>query len=79
MGKTTIRELRHDTTAVLGRVTAGETIEVRRRDRLVAILTPPRSHVPVLPDFAARLREIYGDVVMPTTGTDLVREARGER
>lgn len=79
MKRTTIRELKHATTAVLERVAAGETVEVCRRNEPVAILSPPRRAKAVpRPDFAARLRAIYGATVLPTTGADLVSEARGE-
>ncbi len=76
---TTIRELKHQTTAVLDRVAAGETIEVRRRNEPVAVLSPAKRARVVAPDFAARLTAIYGDRVLPTTGTDLISESRGEK
>ena len=31
------------------------------------------------PDFAARLKEIYGDKILPTTGAEIISELRGER
>lgn len=80
MKQTSIRELKHETSKVLAMVEAGETIEVRRRKQAVAVLSPPGRGKPVVkPDFAARLKEIYGDKVLETTGTDLIHEARGER
>ncbi len=79
MKRTSIRELEHATAAVLERVAASETVEVCRRNEPVAILSPPRQTKTILrPDFAARLRAIYGATVLPTTGADLVSEARGE-
>jgi antitoxin (DNA-binding transcriptional repressor) of toxin-antitoxin stability system len=80
MKSTTIRELKHATSKVLSLVEAGESVEVRRRNQLVAVLSPPaRKVVSPRPDFAARLRDIYGPVTLETTGTDLVNELRGER
>lgn len=80
MKHTTIRELKHATTKVLLLVESGETVEVRRRNHPVAVLSPPARKEPApRPDFAARLREIYGDGILETTGTDLVNELRGER
>jgi antitoxin (DNA-binding transcriptional repressor) of toxin-antitoxin stability system len=38
---TTIRELKHDTSTVLGWVAGGESVEVRRRNHPVVILSPP--------------------------------------
>ena len=76
---TTIRELKHDTTTVLSWVAGGETVEVRRRNEPVALLSPPHRRSPVRrPDFAARMRTIYGRKVLGTTGTDLVADSRGE-
>jgi antitoxin (DNA-binding transcriptional repressor) of toxin-antitoxin stability system len=76
---TTIRELKHETTTVLSWVAAGETVEVRRRNEPVAVLSPPpRQRRARRPDFQARLREIYGKKKLRTTGTDLVSGSRGD-
>jgi antitoxin (DNA-binding transcriptional repressor) of toxin-antitoxin stability system len=78
MKTTTIRELKHATSTVLGWVAAGETVEVRRRDRPVAILSPPRRvRSGTKPDFAERLRAVYGSTVLPVTGTEIISESRG--
>ena len=75
---TTIRELKHDTSTVLSWVADGETVEVRRRNEPVAVLSPPRRPGPIRrPDFAARLKEVYGTRVLPTTATALISDARG--
>ncbi len=80
MKRTSIRELKHETSKVLALVASGETVEVRRREEPVAILSPPGWRKAIeKPDFAARMREIYGERVLDSTGTDLVGEARGER
>lgn len=80
MKTTTIRELRHDTTTVLGWVACGESVEVQRRGVPVAVLSPQgRKHRIAMPDFLARIRLAYGDNVLSTTATDLVSESRGER
>jgi prevent-host-death family protein len=78
MKTTTIRELKHDTTKVLGWVAAGETVEVTRRNVPVAVLSPPARPARVVrPDFLARLRSIYGEKVLPVTGTEIVSGSRG--
>lgn len=75
---TTIRELKHSTTTVLSWVADGETVEVRRRNQPVAVLSPPRRRATIRrPDFMARLRALYGKQVLPTTATELVSDARG--
>lgn len=80
MKRTTIRELKHETTKVLSMVEAGESVEVRRHNRLVAVLNPPeRKTAGQRPDFAGRLAGIYGQDVLGTTGTELVNELRGDR
>ncbi len=80
MKTTTIRELKHDTTIVLGWVAGGESVEVQRRGVPVAVLSPhERKRRIAKPDFLARIRAAYGDKVLSTTGTDLVSESRGER
>ena len=80
MKQTTIRELKHATSKVLALVESGETVEVRRHKKPVAILSPPaKDRSPKQPDFAARLKEIYGEKFLESTGTELVNEARGER
>lgn len=80
MKTTTMRELKHHTAALVARVEAGEEIELTKRGRPVARLSPTRARgKPRMPDFAGRLVEIYGDTVLTTTATELLSEARGER
>jgi len=80
MKTATIRELRHDTTAVLSWVAQGESVEVRRRGEPVALLSPRKRQSGVVrPDFLARIRSIYGDGALATSATELVSDARGER
>jgi antitoxin (DNA-binding transcriptional repressor) of toxin-antitoxin stability system len=79
MKKTTVRELKHATKTVLSWVEEGETVEVRRRNRPIAILSPPNRRNRIeRPDFEARLRAIYGTKVLKKTGTDVIAESRGE-
>lgn len=81
MGKTSIRELKHATSAVLEKVKRGETLQITRRNQVVAVLGPPPSTSGAVnrPDFAARLRELWGDRRLPTTATELLTEERGDR
>ena len=79
MKTTTIRELKHDTTTVLSWVVKGETVEVRRRNEPVALLSPPkRRSAARRPDFRARLKAIYGNKTLDATATELISSARGE-
>jgi len=80
MKTASIRELKHTTSTVLGWVAAGETVEVRRRNHPVAVLSPPkRAGRIVTPDFLGRLRSVYGTTVLPVTGTAIISESRGAR
>ena len=79
MKTASIRELRHDTTTVLGWVKAGERVVIQRRGQPVAELIRPGRRIQARrPDFAARLKEIYGDQLMALTATALLSEERGE-
>ena len=74
----TIRELKHATSVVLSWVARGEVVEVRRRNKPVARLSPLKPKPAVRrPDFAARLKGAYGKKVLTTTGTDVISESRG--
>ena len=62
MKQVTVRELQQNIRSVLQRVEAGEVIEVTRRRRSVARLTPtsdPGKPSP-WPDLAARTRAVFG-------------------
>lgn len=79
MKTTTIRQLKHDTTTVLSWAARGETVEVQRRGKPVAVISPVRRGKQVArPDFAGRLKGIYGEAKSATTGTHVISEARGE-
>ena len=74
MSRTSIRELKHATSALLERVKRGETLQITRRNQVVAVLGPPPAALCAVnrPDFAARLREVWGDRPLPTTATELL-------
>lgn len=79
MKSTSIRELKHATSAVLAWVEQGEKVEVRRRGETVAVLSPPVAVSRKRPNFAARLKSIYGKKVLARTATEMLSEERGER
>lgn len=81
MKSVTVRQLRDDFDAVLSCIEQGEQVEIIEQGKVVALLTPPASpEQPTLkpvqakarPDFAARLKRIYGDTVL--TGNTIVEE-----
>lgn len=82
MRKTNARELKHATASILDRVEQGETIEITRHNRVIAVLSPPqpeKNRELETYDYAERLKEIFGDRKMPTTGTELMTYDRGDR
>jgi prevent-host-death family protein len=77
-----IRELQQNLKRVLARVERGGVVEVTRRGRPVARLSPVRATKPISawPDLDARARGVFGQrKVGPPSGSDLVVEGRGER
>ncbi len=80
MKTTTLRQLRHDFGSVFAWVEQGEPVAISKRGKVIALLTPPPRPMPVKvkkrPDFTARLKRIYGDLVLPG---DVVVEERESR
>jgi antitoxin (DNA-binding transcriptional repressor) of toxin-antitoxin stability system len=81
MKSVNIRSLKHETRALMERVALGESVEIRRRNQPIAVLRPVSANQKSgrRPDFRKRLRAIYGDLMLPQTGTELLSEERGER
>ena len=77
MPSVNLRELR-DTRRLKKWLRAGNTVELRERDRVIARIVPaeqPAEPRPEWPDFAARRKKIFGDRILP--GADLVIKERG--
>lgn len=68
------RQLR-DTRQLFTWLEAGEVVELRKRNRVVARIVPesPRIEPAQMPDFAARRRAIFGDRVIPIV-EDIIAE-----
>jgi antitoxin (DNA-binding transcriptional repressor) of toxin-antitoxin stability system len=75
MPSVNLRQLR-DTRQLLAWLEAGEVVELRKRNHIVARIVPesPRIQPVDWPDFEARAREIFGDRVLP--GADMLIEER---
>jgi antitoxin (DNA-binding transcriptional repressor) of toxin-antitoxin stability system len=73
------RELR-DTRQLFAWLEAGEVVELRKRNRVVARIVPesPKIQPVEWPDFAARRRRIFGDRVL-TPVADLLEDREKSR
>ena len=72
-----LRQLR-DTRRLKSWLRAGNTVELRERDRVIARIVPANQPDPPRtewPDFAARRKKIFGDRILP--GADLLINDRG--
>jgi antitoxin (DNA-binding transcriptional repressor) of toxin-antitoxin stability system len=80
MRTATLRQLRHDFGSVFAWVEQGEPVGISKRGKIIALLSPPPAPRPPKarkrPEFAARLKRIYGDLVLPG---DVVVEERESR
>jgi antitoxin (DNA-binding transcriptional repressor) of toxin-antitoxin stability system len=82
MKTATVRDLRTKFPVLARWIDEGEQIEITRRGRVIARLTPPGNPTPgklVKPDMMKQLREIYGDYVMPEgEGEAILNYSRGD-
>lgn len=80
MKTATLRKLRHDFGSVFAWVEQGEPVEISRRGKIIAILSPPpppkTARPRKRPDFAARMKRIYGDLDLPGDAVVEDRESR---
>ena len=70
-----IRQLR-DTRRLKAWLRAGQTVELRERERIIAHIVPagPPSEPREWPDFAARRKKLFGDRLLP--GANVVIQER---
>ena len=78
MPSVNLRELRN-TRQLLTWLEAGDVVELRKRNRVVARIVPesPRTKPVEWPDFEARARAIFGDRMIPAV--DILIEERNSR
>ena len=78
MPSVNLRQLR-DTRQLLAWLQAGEVVELRKRNRVVARIVPESTKTQPVewPDFAARRRAIFGDRVIPAV--EILIEGRNSR
>jgi len=78
MTSATVRDLRYHFPEIEARLSKGETIEIRKRRKVIAHLHPVRPKSKDYPDFAARAKRIFGNKQMSQTGAEIVAEFRGD-
>jgi len=77
MKKASVRDLRYGFKKIERLLHEGEEIEITKRRRVIARLVPERGRrAKKVPDFLARLRSIYGEKQLATSGADLVASDR---
>lgn len=77
MKKASVRDLRYAFKKIERLLLQGEEVQITKRRRVIARLTPEGAqHPSEMPDFLARLRAIYGEKALPTSGAELVAEDR---
>jgi antitoxin (DNA-binding transcriptional repressor) of toxin-antitoxin stability system len=79
MKTVSVRDLRYDFKKVERLLSEGDEIQITKRRKVIARLTPERVEKPPLPDFLGRLNEIYGDRTFEISGADLISADREGR
>ena len=83
MKTATVRDLRTKFPVLSRWLDDGQQIEITRRGRVIALLTPAGNPKPgklKKPDIMKQLREIYGDYVMPEEEAQAIMDlSRGPR
>ena len=78
MKKATVRDLRYRFPMVESLLREGEEIQITKRRREIARLTPcPPSTPPALPDFLGRLKALYKNKPLKVSGAELIARERG--
>jgi antitoxin (DNA-binding transcriptional repressor) of toxin-antitoxin stability system len=76
MKRASIRDLRYDFPKIERLLREGEEIQITKRRRTIGRLVPEKADSRPMPDFAVRLRDLYGDKVLKVSGADLIAKER---
>ena len=77
MKKATVRDLRYDFPKIERLLRQGEEVEITKRQQVIARLIPEQTaRARQLPDYAKRLKTIYGDRVLEVTGAEIISKDR---
>jgi antitoxin (DNA-binding transcriptional repressor) of toxin-antitoxin stability system len=77
MRKASVRDLRYEFKKIERLLHQGEEVQITKRRRVIARLVPATEEHPArIPDFLLRMRAIYGEKPLVTSGADLIAEDR---
>lgn len=76
MKSVSIRDLRYDFPKVERLLREGSEVQITKRRTVIARLLPEQRAAKGLPDFLGRMKAVYGEELLPTSGADVVREDR---
>lgn len=76
MTKASVRDLRYKFRQVEDLLRQGEEIQITKRKRIIAKLIPVDKAKVKRPDFAGRLKRIFGNRVLKVTGAELISRDR---
>jgi antitoxin (DNA-binding transcriptional repressor) of toxin-antitoxin stability system len=77
MKKASVRDLRYHFSVVENLLRDGEEIHITKRKRVIARLLPPQPSSPVpRPDFAARVKKIFGKKRLKVSGAEQLAAER---
>lgn len=84
MKTVSVRDLRYDFPKVERMLREGKPLRITKRGKVIAKLEPETEDGAVagrapMPDFEARLKEIYGDKVFDVSGAELISADREDR
>jgi antitoxin (DNA-binding transcriptional repressor) of toxin-antitoxin stability system len=75
--KASVRDLRYNFPEIERRLRGGQKIEITKRGKVIAELSPAAPKAPAkMPDFRALLRKIYGDEVLAVSGAEIIAADR---
>lgn len=76
MTKASVRDLRYKFHEVEDLLRQGQEVQITKRKRVIAKLIPAGKTQVKRPDFAGRLKKIFGDRVLKVTGAELISRDR---
>jgi antitoxin (DNA-binding transcriptional repressor) of toxin-antitoxin stability system len=80
MKTASVRDLRYNFKKIEHLLSQGEEVQITKRRHVIARLIPEKpAERPPMPDFAARLKAIYGDRINKINDAEIIRQDRDSR